>query len=84
MTRQRTDKSQKVNKYCKRSNGGTQPEPFSSLVRSAQSQDGATTDKLKVLWHDGVLTLWKTREVALVNANAAINQWILNTLYLQK
>lgn len=31
---------------------------------------------------DGVLTLWKTNDVALVKASAAISQWILNTLYL--
>ena len=30
-----------------------------------------------------VLTLWNTREMALVNASAAISQWILNTLYLE-
>lgn len=29
------------------------------------------------------LTLWKTREAALVKASAAMSQWILNTLYLQ-
>ena len=31
-----------------------------------------------------VLTLWKTREMDLVKARAAISQWILNTLYLQE
>lgn len=30
----------------------------------------------------GVLTLWKTNDVDLVKASAAISQWILNTLYL--
>lgn len=30
----------------------------------------------------GVLTLWKTNDVDLVKARAAISQWILNTLYL--
>jgi hypothetical protein len=29
-----------------------------------------------------VLTLWKRREMLLVNARAAISQWILKTLYL--
>lgn len=30
----------------------------------------------------GVLTLWKTKDVDLVKASAAMSQWILNTLYL--
>lgn len=29
-----------------------------------------------------VLTLWKSREMLLVNARAAMSQWILKTLYL--
>lgn len=29
-----------------------------------------------------VLTLWKSRETLLVNARAAMSQWILKTLYL--
>lgn len=40
------------------------------------------TIKAKYKHGDGVLTLWKTSEVDLVKASAAISQWILNTLYL--
>lgn len=36
-----------------------------------------------LLCGDAALTLWKTNDVDLVKASAAINQWILNTLYLQ-
>lgn len=32
----------------------------------------------------GLLTLWNTKDVDFVKASAAMSQWILNTLYLQK
>lgn len=31
-----------------------------------------------------VLTLWKSRDTLLVNARAAMSQWILKTLYLRE
>lgn len=37
---------------------------------------------LKKATGSGVLTLWKTKDVDLVKASAAMSQWILNTLYL--
>lgn len=37
---------------------------------------------IKKATESGVLTLWKTKDVDLVKASAAMSQWILNTLYL--